>query len=766
MSSLHGSPRATIEDTPAYPRRMGRAGLCRGGVWLDIVLVGLAAAFFAVSTLAASPQKSAAFDEQYHLTSGYTYLRTGDYRLATTHPPLVGLWAALPLLWTQDITLPLDDPAWAEADRFAFSDQFLWEANRASAVQILEWARVPVVVLGIVLLAAIYAWAFELWGRAGAALALLLAATDPALLSNARVVTTDLGVTLFLFLAFWQLWRGLEKRRWDAWLLSGVFGGLALGAKYSGGLYVVAAIVAVTVYVSPSGERLPSRLAKLAGAMLVALGVLWALYRFDVGTAALPFWPWPLPAPYYWEQLWRTVFVLTGDPKLDFLLGEAGGGWWYYFLVAAAVKTPLPLLILGNVGLARLLRSPLAPRRDVLWIMPLLVLLLALTGVLTIGYRHLLPALPFLMVAAGAVTTWHMPQGGWQRLGSFGLAALMGWSVVNAVRFFPHHEAYFNELAGPWPRWSSILVDSNLDWGQDLPSLAKLIDERGIEQVNLAYFGKAVPEVYGVRYTPLPGYLRFVLGPELDAYNPYTPEPGWYAISATSLRLGLLKPDSVDLYAYFRSLTPVDRAGYSIYLYEVSYPPETAVARPVVIGTSVAQCTPQELGILPGQRSQVKWVQSSEAEVYPLGNGFAPPSVFHRVDTNFAGCLTLIGYTLAPETPHPGDTLTITLYWRVGHSPLASPSPTRGNPLSAFVHVTADDPTVIVAQYDGWRTALRGLEPDDIIAHHLTIALPADLLPGEYRLLAGLYSPQSGMRWEVAGAAPAQHTELSRFRVE
>jgi len=58
-------------------------------------LLVLALFLFLAQLLIASPQKSAAFDEQYHLTAGYSYLRTGDPRLATTHPPLMGLIASL-----------------------------------------------------------------------------------------------------------------------------------------------------------------------------------------------------------------------------------------------------------------------------------------------------------------------------------------------------------------------------------------------------------------------------------------------------------------------------------------------------------------------------------------------------------------------------------------------------------------------------------------------------------------------------------------------
>ena len=69
---------------------------------------------FLAQVLLASPANSAAFDEEYHFATGYVYLRTGDPRLSTEHPPLVNVWNALPLLLL-DPKLPLDHPTWQNA---------------------------------------------------------------------------------------------------------------------------------------------------------------------------------------------------------------------------------------------------------------------------------------------------------------------------------------------------------------------------------------------------------------------------------------------------------------------------------------------------------------------------------------------------------------------------------------------------------------------------------------------------------------------------
>lgn len=93
----------------------------------------------------------------------------------------------------------------------------------------------------------------------------------------------------------------------------------------------------------------------------------------------------------------------------------------------------------------------------------------------------------------------------------------------------------------------------------------------------------------------------------------------------------------------------------------------------------------------------------------------------------------------------------MTLYWEVVDADIPAPSPARAGPLATFVHLSAEDPSEIVAQYDGWETALTGLEPGDLITQRIALSLGADVAPGRYYLRAGLYSPQTGQRLPLAG---------------
>ncbi len=723
---------------------------------------------FAAQVLLSSPQKSAAFDEQYHLAAGYAYLKTGDVRMSLSHPPLINALSAAPLLARADIHLPLEHAAWAAADYFTFADVFMWQSGNDAQGMLLA-ARAVIALLGVLLALAIFLWARQWAGPTAAWAALMLAVLDPNLLANSRLVTTDLGLALFYFVAVWLLWRWLQGPSAAKAVLAGGAAGLACAAKFTGLLIwpTFAALLLLYPRAAGSGRQ------RLAAAVLMAAAggvALWAVYGFDVGAIPGSGLALPVPAPFYPYSVWDTFMVIEEQPKTAYLLGQTSPrGWWYYFPVALAVKTPLPMLLLAVGGAVKGVKGEGVRSLDdaqdeasghrphaspeaagwrwsaPLWLPPLLFLGLAMSGRITIGYRHILPVVPFLIVLAGLAVAalWQAGAGRrWLRVLAVGLLL---WQAAGVLRLWPHQEAYFNELGGGPEGGSRVLVDSNLDWGQDLIALRRLLQERAIEQPYLAYFGTALPEAYGLAYRPLPAFLRFTAGPEVEAYNPYTPAPGWYAISRSSLRLGLLH-QNVDLYAYFEDKTPVARAGHSIDLYEVTYGGDTGIARTVVTGRSVADMAPEALGVGDGERLIVKWAASPQSEIVLAEQAAAetPPQV--SVEANFGEVMTLAGYELRPVQIAAGEPLTLTLTWRVGRAPMPQPAPATAPPLAAFVHLSDEQPANILAQFDGWGTALTGLEPGDLVRQWVTLALPPEDVETPYYLQIGLYSPQNGER--------------------
>jgi hypothetical protein len=172
---------------------------------------------------------------------------------------------------------------------------------------------------------------------------------------------------------------------------------------------------------------------------------------------------------------------------------------------------------------------------------PLLVLIvgywtLALANPLAIGHRHLLPVIPATIILVGAV-------GGAvsTMVGRMTVVALLTWHAAESIRIAPNYLAYFNQLAGGPKEGYRHLVDSSLDWGQDLPALKRWLDQQGLQTtghppVYLSYFGTALPKHYGIEAEQLPGFPERWSGQE-----PKPLSAGVYCISATMLQAVYLR---------------------------------------------------------------------------------------------------------------------------------------------------------------------------------------------------------------------------------
>src|SRR5262249_44340578 len=77
------------------------------------------------------------------------------------------------------------------------------------------------------------------------------------------------------------------------------------------------------------------------------------------------------------------------------------------------------------------------------------------------------------------------------RASRLAVLVLFAWQVVGSAAAHPDYLAWFNGLAGRHP--DRVLLDSNLDWGQDLYRLRDALAARGVASVSLAYLGVADP---------------------------------------------------------------------------------------------------------------------------------------------------------------------------------------------------------------------------------------------------------------------------------
>lgn len=530
-------------------------------------------------------------DEQNHISRGYHYLVTGNLDLNVA-PPLVNAISGIPLLLHRGIIIPKYDITHSKTYINQFAEEFVWVYNDATTV--IMSGRLAIIALSVVLGYSVFRWAREQWGANAGLFALFLYVLDPNILAHSQLVTTDLGVAAVIFIATYFLWRFAVRRRNRDLVLAGLLLGLAQATKQSAMLLVpvFGLIVLVEAIIDPTLHgRWPWRvhltprwrqsthftLVVLAAIALTAFVGIWAAYRFEsapltgiqgshatidrlVPIASLRTVLYRvadvarLPFPTYFRGLrWLQRYSQRGAPA--FLMGRyASKGWWYYFLVAFAIKTPIPTLLLillaTWIGVRDWRRSK---RSTYIVVVPVAAFFGAtLLSVLNIGYRHILPVLPFIFVFVSRLAN---DSRRWVRIV---LVACTVWYAVGAAVTYPAYLSYFNELVGGPENGFKYLVDSNLDWGQDLQALKTYMDANGIDEVRLAYFGSAHPEYYGIKALELP-----LQEPADLAQRPSEV----YAISATYLQVGYLGDTSA--FRWLRDREPDARVGHSIFLYRL-----------------------------------------------------------------------------------------------------------------------------------------------------------------------------------------------------
>jgi len=518
--------------------------------------------------LTSARTKSATFDEDAYVGKGAAIWFRSNYGLRTAHPALAPLIGTTPLL---------TEPGFAEA--VASSKCEAGSARRcgrellffhSDTRRVLFLVRLPTIGLLVMLGALVYRWARALYGQWGGLLALTVYAFEPNLLAHGRLLTLDLPSAAFASLVLYTAWRFWQQPGWWRLAAWGVALGLAGATRYTL-VSVVPVLVAMTLAhaARPVGHTglLKSRCWITAALVGCAVGIVaaltvWAVYGFTFGP--VPDWGIRLPAPAYFYDL-RELLAYHSKPQDAFLLGRHyTGGWWPYFMVTMAVKTPLSVLILLGMALVSLVHWRQVRRGELLILAASsLYYALSLASPFNIGHRHLLPILPLLAIFIGRLGP-RLAAG--RRLWRYAIGALIGWLVFSTWRIYPHYLAYFNELVGPRDGYR-VLVDSNLDWGQDLPALERYVAEHNISSLYLSWFGESRPWQYDVPYRSIPSKPDELSDIYTRVYHPDYPPPGTYAVSATNLQ-ALLFEDKA-LFSWFLQREPVAQPGYSILVYQV-----------------------------------------------------------------------------------------------------------------------------------------------------------------------------------------------------
>src|SRR5437773_1438877 len=509
-------------------------------------------------------ESSQTSDEAVHIAAGYSYLETADFRLNPEHPPLIKEWAALPLLLLR-LQFPWG-PLWDQAEEWNIGRIFVHE-NRIPNDMILLVGRLQVLILSGLLGWFLFRWGRALFGARGALLALALYVLDPNVVAHSSLVTTDLGVTLFMFLAVYALWAWSERPGPARVLGCGLAVGGAFASKFTS-FWLLPILLLLLVVLFALRAPLSSRsrvvpLLVLAACVAVVAFAVVAVAYAGVGMKA------------YVVGLERGLHH-SGMGHKAYMMGQySEDGWWYYFLYAYLIKTPIGTLLIVAASIAAFLLGRRGRLKDELFVgIPIVVLvLITCLWKVNIGLRHLLPVYPFLYLGAGRLLA---PPGGAAEVRrpwaawviASGVLACLAWNVVEAAIISPYHLAYFNELVGGPRRGHLYLLDSNLDWGQSSKALRRYVESENLPIIYCAYSGNGDPWYYGVRYQWAPGSGNLDNAKERPVRVPEGLPREILAVSAMVLHS--VHFSDTEVWAPLRRQKPIAMPGYSYFVFDIS----------------------------------------------------------------------------------------------------------------------------------------------------------------------------------------------------
>jgi hypothetical protein len=520
-------------------------------------------------------RESQIYDEAVHLAAGYSYLTTGDYRLNPEHPPLSKLLAAAPLLLLKP-HLPVEDPSWSNGDTVYFGAIFLY-FNRVPAETMLHAARCVILFCALSFGLFLALWTRRRFGPGPAMLALFLYTFDPNMIAHGHYVTSDLLVACLMFVAV-ALWVEFLSSGRNLHLAgAGVALGLAAATKFSGLILIpIFLILYVLRWKRERDARFSWRRLAISTSAVLGLGL---------AAIAVCYGPETMKIAHGGRSSYllglETVIRHDRDGHPSYLLGQIRKeGWWYYFPVAFAVKTPTAVLLLLLLSVVICVgqswpRLPFIrpdPRAGgsggktayptgwyVLTVPIAAYFLLSMRGHINIGLRHILPVYPFLFVFVAAAL-FNAPWPKFRQALPVLLAAAVLIEVAESAAIYPHYLAFFNFPSGGPSHGARYLLDSNIDWGQDLKNLRRWLDEHGSPPVCVQYFGMGYPKLYGLPQNSLPATWEAEKRARLDCIG---------AISVTLLHDVYLRPGE---YAWLREMRPIGNVGYSIALFDLRKP--------------------------------------------------------------------------------------------------------------------------------------------------------------------------------------------------
>ena len=537
--------------------------------------VALLLAMMALLSGGAARRESVTVDEVAHIGAGVSYLQRLDMRMNEEHPPLPKAWAAIPLV-LRGVHADYSHVSWTFSNKMfnAFLGEWVfghwvimrWNDPHAT----LFWARVPMLLLTLLLGLVIYVYGSRLGDSWGGLLCLCAYVSMPAFLAFGPLVITDIAIALFWVLAVWQLpemWH--SPSRWTVIKFGLALAGAFLSKFSSGLLFFVFVAVALSLRWRGVPEQPTDKAAlrawrrrawrNMANATFWAALFVYVVYfvlswneptdSFNI----IPHFPASPLLRRLLMPLWKYLrgllgFAFSAASRPTYILGHAySHGVWFYFPVLFVLKSPLAflLLLLLAVAIAIFLkrRSGGQPSGQIsaipsgvelhwraVWVSLVVFVTACMLNRLDISIRHFSVALAvatFLLAPLPRMLE-SLQRSNWRgaRAGKWVTVGLAAASLVTAVRAYPNYFPFLNVLSMGRPAYL-LVNDSNLDWNQSLPEVEKFVRQRGLNQILIDEYGFSEPTVYV---------------PEAQLWRCQEPSPAdggrWVAVSASNIADG------------------------------------------------------------------------------------------------------------------------------------------------------------------------------------------------------------------------------------
>ncbi len=572
----------------------------------SFVVVFLVGGYLLVSL---AKKETQTIDEGVHISAGYSYLLTNDFRLNPEHPPLAKQLAAVPLLFTRPV-IPTENKSWKSGDQWQFARDFLYESGN-NPQNILFLGRLVIILMTILLGVIISRWTYELYGKVPSLVASILFFSSPIILTHGHLITTDIPVALGVTATAYFFTKGVQANslKWLIW--TGVACAFSADVKFTGVvLFALVPILYAIIHYSAK-HRYPhlglKHFLKMYVLMLfftIFLALCTTGFQINVSsndpflgashisqaqeflTLVNPKLAWA-PKAYLW--ILRNVHFIAYpyvSGLLEFITHfEAGhesyflgtysdlGSPWY-FPVAFFIKTRLAVVILLSLILTLFVKRTFwawkfklfaesygkkiikwvkswDPKYVVLVFTPLLFFLSAMQSKVNIGVRHILIVYPFVFILVSALWTLRVNL---KKLFKTVITVILGVSIFSTALIWPFPMAYFSEAIGGAPQGYKYLLDSNLDWGQNLPYLKEYLAQQNIQIICLGYFGQGMTTDLGVSIRPL--Y-------DNETIQDHEPLRCVVVISAQLLY------DRANSFSWLQNRTPNAIIGYGLYIFDL-----------------------------------------------------------------------------------------------------------------------------------------------------------------------------------------------------